>query len=84
MSNQKRMQLINKLCKACGRQRLLPRSMHISDCLNEPSEVECYGGNADVLKGAYKGQHVAVKVLRVHTLDDFDVILSVGVSFDYG
>jgi len=80
VSDQERIELINKLGKVCSRQRLLPKSMHIPDCSNKSSEVECYGGNADVSTSVYKGQKVAVKVLRVYTSDNFDMILSVSVQ----
>lgn len=72
------MELINKLCKTCSRKRLLPNSMHIPDCLDESSEVRSQGGNADVWESIYKGQRVAVKVLRVYATNDLDIVLSVG------
>lgn len=84
MSDQERMELINKLCKTCSRQRLLPKSMHIPDCLNKSSKIRSYGGNADVWESTYKGRRVAVKVLRVSTTDGLDVIRSVGVSPVHG
>ena len=80
VSDQERMELINKLCKLCSRQRFLPKSMHIADCLNEFSEIRSQGGNADVWEGIHKERRVAVKVLRMYATNDPDVILSVSVS----
>ena len=36
------------------------------------------GGYADVWKSKYKGYHVAVKVMRVSSSDNFEKITSVG------
>ena len=54
------------LLKTCGQQALLPESILIS-CSYEPTEGMQYrGGYADVWKGRYHDQDVAMKVLRVH------------------
>ena len=37
-----------------------------------------FGGLADVWKSSYNGRAVAVKVLRVYVLSDFDKIRRVG------
>lgn len=39
-----------------------------------------YGGYADVWKGELGGRHVAVKVLRVRSTDNFGKIMSVGLQ----
>ena len=50
--------------------------MHIPDCLEGSVEAES-GGFADVSRSTYRGYQVAVKVVRVYTTSDLDVILSV-------
>ena len=73
-----RKKCLTALCKICGRQGLLPRSLQIPLCYNR-SETPLYrGGYADVWKGEHQSCHVAVKVLRVYTTSDFDKITSVG------
>jgi hypothetical protein len=79
MSDQERLKLLNKLCKACSRHRVIPKSMHIPDCSKGAVEVE-RGGFANVLQGTYKGRRVAIKVVRVCLMDDLDVVLSVRLS----
>jgi hypothetical protein len=78
MSDRERLKLFNKLCKTCSRHRVIPKSMHISDCSNGSVEVE-RGGFADVSQSTYQGRRVAVKVVRVYITSDLDVILSVSL-----
>lgn len=78
MSDRERLKLFNKLCKICSRHRVIPKSMHIPDCSKDSVEVEC-GGYANVSRGTYGGRRVAIKVVRVYTVSDLDVILSVSV-----
>ena len=66
------------LCRMCGSQGLLPRSLQII-LRYDRSDVPSYrGGYADVWKGRYQGCYVAVKVLRVYSTSDFDKIKRVG------
>ena len=65
------------LCKICGRQGLLPKSLQIPLCYNRLDEPLYHGGYADVWKGERQGRPVAVKVLRVYSTDDFDKITKV-------
>ena len=74
--DQERQKLLNKLCKTCSRHRVIPKSMHIPDCLKGSAEVE-RGGFSIVSQGTRKGRRVAIKVVRVYLMDDLDVILSV-------
>ncbi|KAF9646136.1 kinase-like protein [Thelephora ganbajun] len=74
--DEERLTLFNKLCKTCSRQRLLPRSMHISDYSWDPMDNDCHGGHANVSQCTYKGRRVAVKVPRVYDTSDSDDILS--------
>ena len=76
MPDREQLKLFNKLCKMCSRHRLIPKSMHIPDCSEGSVEVEC-GGFANVSRSTYGGRRVAVKVVRVYTTSDLDVILSV-------
>jgi len=78
MSDRERLKLFNRLCKTCSRHRVIPKSMHIPDCSKDSVEVEC-GGYANVSRGTYGGRRVAIKVVRVYTVSDLDVILSVSV-----
>jgi hypothetical protein len=66
----------------CGRQALLPRSLQIPLCYDR-SDIALYsGGFADVWMGEHQGCKVAVKVLRVHSMSNFDQITSVGCLHD--
>ncbi|KAF9784389.1 kinase-like domain-containing protein [Thelephora terrestris] len=65
---------LGALRKICGRLGLLPRSVRIQ-IQYDTSEVPRYrSGSADVWKGQYQDHHIAVKVLRVCTSDDFEKI----------
>ena len=63
----------------CGRHRLLPGSMRISDHSWESTGDDRYGGQAVVSQCTYKGRQVAVKVPYLYLTSDFDRILSVSV-----
>jgi len=69
---------LNLLSGVCGVYRLLPRSLHIPLCYDRLGTPLYRGGYADVWKGEHQGRPVAVKVLRVYLMDDFNKILSVG------
>ena len=66
------------LCKICGRQALLPRSLQIPLCYDRSDVPRYRGGYADVWIGDYQGRQVAAKVLRVYSTSDFDEITRVG------
>ena len=68
------------LCKICGRQALLPRSLKLPLCYDRSENPLYRGGYADVWKGEHGGRRVAVKVLRVYSTSDFDKITSVRIS----
>ena len=80
MSDRERLKLFNKLCKACSRYRVIPKSMHIPDCSEGSVEVEC-GGFANVSQSTYEGRRVAVKVVRVYLTSDLNLILGVSLLF---
>ena len=74
--DRERLKLLNELCKICSRHRVIPKSMHIPDCLEGTVEVES-GGFADVSQGTYEGRRVAIKVVRAYITSDLDLIRSV-------
>ena len=51
--------------KMCGRNKLLPKSLQIPLCYDRRGFPLYTGGFADVWKGEYRGQDVAVKVIRI-------------------
>jgi len=75
-----RKKCLSVLCKICGRQALLPRSLRVPLCYDRSGNPLYRGGYADVWKGEHRGRHVAVKVLRVYSTSDFDKITSVSFS----
>ena len=75
-----RRELLNALCKMCSRQRTIPESMHMVNCLNGGLVEECGGGQATVFRANHKGRPVAIKIMRLYLTDDFDKCLSVKIS----
>jgi len=69
---------LNALCRICGRQASLPRSLQIPLSYDRSNNPLYRGGYTDLWKGEYQGLDVAVKVLRVYSTSDFDKITSVG------
>jgi len=78
MSDRERLKLFNKFRKTCSRHRVVPKSMHIPDCSEGSTEVAS-GEYADVSQGIHEGRQVAIKVVRVSTTSDLDVILGVSL-----
>ena len=75
-----RKKCLSVLCKICGRQALLPKSLRVPLCYNRSDNPLYRGGYADVWKGEHRGRYVAVKVLRVYSMGDSDKITSVRFS----
>jgi hypothetical protein len=71
---------LKSLYKACGHHALLPRSLNVSVCYDQSSNALFRGGYADVWKGDYSGQDVAVKVIRTYSNDELRKITIVGFS----
>ncbi|KAF9643165.1 kinase-like protein [Thelephora ganbajun] len=69
-----RRKCLTALCKICGRESLLPRSVQIPLCYNRMDTPLYRGGYADVWKGEHRGREVAVKVLVVYMTSDLDKI----------
>ena len=72
---------LSTLCKICGRQALLPKSLQIPLCYDRSGFPKYRGGYADVWMGEYQGLQVAVKVLRVYSTSDFNKIINVGCLY---
>ncbi|KAF9646800.1 kinase-like protein [Thelephora ganbajun] len=68
---------LSTLRKICGRQALLPRSLQIPLRYSRLDNPLYQGGCADVWKGEHQGRRVAVKVLRVYAISNFDEITKV-------
>jgi len=62
----------------CGRHALLPGALKIPVGYDRTSDALYRGGYADVWRGEYCGQDVAVKVLRTYSNSDFQKIIGVG------
>ena len=73
-----RQKCLSVLCKICGREALLPRSLRIPLCYDRSDDPLYTGGFADVWMGEHRGIKVAAKVLRVSESSNFDKITSVG------
>ena len=72
-----RKKCLKSLYKICGRCAILPKALRIPLCYNRDDFPLYQGGFADVWKGSYQGQDVAVKVLRVYQTSDLDKIRGV-------
>ncbi|KAL0956192.1 hypothetical protein HGRIS_002350 [Hohenbuehelia grisea] len=69
------MQCFHALRKLCGRCGTLPSDCSISDGLEKDSDDALLsGGFADVWKGKYKGEPVALKVLRIYGRDNLQKV----------
>lgn len=70
--DQDRHELLNILCKMCSRQKAIPRSMHMVNCL-EGELIEKYdGGYGTVFRGEHKGRAVAIKIPHICLTSDLD------------
>lgn len=73
-----RKKCLRALCKICGRQALLPRSLQIPLCYNRLDNALYSGGYADVWMGEHQGRKVAVKVLRLYSTSNLGKVINVG------
>lgn len=74
---------LTALCRLCGRQALLPRSIQIPLCYDRSGDAPHSGGYADVWMGEHQGCKVAVKVLKIYITSNLDQITTVGRSLKY-
>ena len=72
-----RRECLRTLCRICGREALLPRSIQIPPCYNQTGAPLYYGGFSEVWKGRHEGREVAVKVLRVRPTSGSDKVMRV-------
>ena len=70
-----RHELLNILCEMCSRQKAIPRSMHMVNCL----EGEFDGGQGKAFKGKHKGRAVAIKIPHICLTSDLDKCLRVSI-----
>ena len=69
---------MKSLYKTCAGHTLLPGLLHF-ELHDDPMDVTvCQGGFGDVSKREYRGQEVAVKVLRAQKGGSLQVMTSVG------
>jgi hypothetical protein len=80
---QLRKKSLSALCKICGRQALLPRSIQIPLCYNRLDDALYNGGYADVWMGEHRGLKVAVKVLRIYTTSNLGQTTAVSRSLNF-
>ena len=77
---QLRKKCLKALYKICGRQALLPRSLHILFYYDRSGDPLYSGGYADVWMGEHQGLKVAVKVLRVYSKSNLDKTIKVSAT----
>ena len=77
---QLRKKSLSALCKICGHQAILPRSLLVPLCYDRTGDALYNGGYADVWMGEHRGYKVAVKVLRLYTTSDLSKITTVSPS----
>ena len=71
------MSCLRLLCKICGQNALLPKSLDISVSYDRTGIPPYRGSFADVWKGVSQGQEVAVKELKLYQSSDQEKIRKV-------
>ena len=71
------------LCKICGHQALLPKSVQIPLCYDRTGTPLYGGGYATVWEGEHGGRKVAVKVLTIFATCNLDNVTRVGCRYDH-
>ena len=66
------------LYRTCGHHTLLPSALIVSAHYDRAHNPPCKGGYADVWRGEYRGQDVAVKVLRTYKNRELRRMIKVG------
>jgi hypothetical protein len=68
---------LSALCRICGGQGILPRSIKIPLRYDEADAPQYHGGYSEVWKGEYLGREIAIKVLKVYQTSNFKKITRV-------
>jgi len=74
-----RHKLLNTLCKMCSRQKMIPKSMHMVNCLEGELTEEYDGGQGKVFRGKHEGRAVAIKIPHLCLTSDLDKCFRVSV-----
>ena len=75
-----RKKCLKLLYRTCGYHALLPGALKVPVCYDRNCDVLYRSGYADVRKGRYRGEDVAVKVIRTYSNDELQQVISVGCS----
>ena len=78
LSSEARKKCLRLLYKTCGRHALLPQALQIPIRYDRAGVALYRGAYADVWKGEYRGQDIAVKVIRTYSNSDLQKIIGVG------
>ena len=72
---------LKKLCKLCGKHKLIPDSMRLQAYGNGDVEIKEFNGPYSVYQGELKGGKgkVAIKVIRLYVPQKLDEPISVSV-----
>jgi len=74
-----RHKLLNTLCKMCSRQKTIPKSMYMVNCLEGELTEEYGGGQGTVFRGEHKGRAVAIKISHLYLTSDLDKCFRVSI-----
>ena len=77
LSPRTRESCLKSLYRTCGRHALLPTTLRIPISYERTGEASYRGGFADVWKGEYRDQEVAVKVIRIYSNTDLQKVAGV-------
>ena len=69
---------IKLLYRTCGHHALLPGTLRISAHYDQTGNLPRRGGYADVWRGDYRGQDVAIKVIRTYSDRELGKVINVG------
>ena len=66
------------LYRACGHHAIVPSALKVTIDYDRTGDALYRGGYADVWKGKFSGQDVAVKVIRLYSKDVLQKVINVG------
>jgi hypothetical protein len=73
-----RKQCLKLLYRTCGHHALLPGALKVPVTYDQTTHVVYRGGYADVSKGRYRDQDVAVKAIRTYSNTELRKVINVG------